>query len=165
MNVHFSTVAETAFKAALSNLAASVSVVTTLAGERPVGLTASSVTAFSAQPPCVAVNIHTGTMVGRAVGVGSALCINLLAQEQRGIASVFAGRTETINRFSTGQWRPMRSGAPALAGAVANIDCIVEDIVKRHTHAIVIARVIDIAASETDRPLLYWQREFTQLPA
>lgn len=165
MNMHFAPVADTAFKAAMSNLATAVSVVTTLSDGRPLGLTASSVTSFSTEPPCLAVNIHAETRTGQSLRVGSPLCINILAEGQGEFASVFAGRTDAngTDRFSLGQWHTVRSGAPALQGAIANIDCTVEDIIKRHTHAIVLARVVAIAPLNPGRPLLYWQREFRSL--
>lgn len=166
MNMHFAPVGEAGFKSAMANLAGAVSVVTTLSGTTPLGLTASSVTAFSAQPPCVAVNINAATRTGKALRVGSPLCVNLLGDDQGDLASVFAGQADPArDRFSAGRWHTMSSGAPALEHAIANIDCIVEDVIERHTHAIVLARVIAIASGSERLPLLYWQRRFRGLRA
>ena len=49
------------------------------------------------------------------------------------------------------------SGVPLLAGALAAIDCEVEDIVERHSHAIVIGRVLDLQLSPRTAALAYWQ--------
>ncbi len=46
------------------------------------------------------------------------------------------------------------SGALALKGALASIDCEVEEIIERHTHAIVIGRTLKIVTSEGE-PLVY----------
>ncbi|WMT89221.1 flavin reductase family protein [Pelagibacterium sp. H642] len=164
MNMHFMPVAEAGFKSAMANLAGAVSVVTTLSGSTRLGMTASSVTSFSAQPPCIAVNINMATRTGRAMRTGSPLCVNILGDQQDEIAAIFAWRADAAgDRFSAGRWHMMSSGAPALEDAIANIDCIVEDVIERHTHAIVLARVIAIASGSERRPLLYWQRGFHSL--
>ena len=43
------------------------------------------------------------------------------------------------------------SGVPLLVGALAAIDCEVEEIVERHSHAIVIGRVLDLQLSTAHR--------------
>ena len=55
------------------------------------------------------------------------------------------------------------SGVPLLAGALAAIDCEVEDIVERHSHAIVIGRVLDVAVSARTAALAYWQGRYVAI--
>jgi len=43
------------------------------------------------------------------------------------------------------------------------MDCAVEEIIERHTHAIVIGRVKDIAVSDGAGALVYWRGGFDQL--
>src|ERR1700737_4657995 len=52
---------------------------------------------------------------------------------------------------------PLFHRAPLLVGALAAIDCEVEDIVERHSHAIVIGRVNDMQVSPRSAALPYWQ--------
>ena len=52
---------------------------------------------------------------------------------------------------------------PLLAGALAAIDCEVEDIVERHSHAIVIGRVLDVAVSARTAALAYWQGRYVAI--
>jgi len=55
------------------------------------------------------------------------------------------------------------SGVPLLAGALAAIDCEVEDIVERHSHAIVIGRVLDVTVSARTAALAYWQGQYVAI--
>ncbi len=50
-----------------------------------------------------------------------------------------------------------------LAGALAAIDCEVEDIVERHSHAIVIGRVLDMQSSRRGAALAYWQGQYVAI--
>jgi len=52
---------------------------------------------------------------------------------------------------------------PLLADALAAIDCEVEDIVERHSHAIVIGRVLDVAVSARTAALAYWQGRYVAI--
>ena len=52
---------------------------------------------------------------------------------------------------------------PLLVGALAAIDCEVEDIVERHSHAIVIGRVLDLQLSSRTAALAYWQGQYVAI--
>jgi len=49
---------------------------------------------------------------------------------------------------------------PLLAGALAAIDCEVEDVVERHSHAIVIGRVLDVQTSSRAAALASFSRGY-----
>jgi len=49
-----------------------------------------------------------------------------------------------------------------LADALAAIDCAVEDIIERHSHAIVIGRVEAVRISSASA-LVYWHGDYAQL--
>ena len=55
------------------------------------------------------------------------------------------------------------SVACLLVGALAAIDCEVEDIVERHSHAIVIGRVLDMQLSSRTAALAYWQGQYVAI--
>jgi flavin reductase (DIM6/NTAB) family NADH-FMN oxidoreductase RutF len=55
------------------------------------------------------------------------------------------------------------SGVPLLVGALAAIDCEVEDINERHSHAIVIGRVLDLQLSARTAALAYWQGQYVAI--
>jgi flavin reductase (DIM6/NTAB) family NADH-FMN oxidoreductase RutF len=49
---------------------------------------------------------------------------------------------------------------PLLVGALAAIDCEAEDIIERHSHAVVIGRVRDLRLSSRTAALAYWQGQY-----
>ena len=49
------------------------------------------------------------------------------------------------------------SGAPLLRDSLAAFDCEVEDVIERHTHAIVIGRVRRVASRQQGGALVYWR--------
>ncbi len=52
---------------------------------------------------------------------------------------------------------------PLLVGALAAIDCEIEEILDRHSHAIIIGRVLDIQVSARTAALAYWQGEYVAI--
>jgi flavin reductase (DIM6/NTAB) family NADH-FMN oxidoreductase RutF len=52
---------------------------------------------------------------------------------------------------------------PLLVGALAAIDCEVEEIVERHSHAIMIGRVLDLQLSTRTAALAYWQGQYVAI--
>jgi flavin reductase (DIM6/NTAB) family NADH-FMN oxidoreductase RutF len=67
------------------------------------------------------------------------------------------------DRFAGAQWSTRASGAPLLVGALAAIDCEVEEIVERHSHAIIIGRVLDVAVSTRSAALAYWHGQYVAI--
>ena len=55
------------------------------------------------------------------------------------------------------------TGAPILADALASLDCRVEEIVERHTHAIVIGAVQKVRVGGKRSGLLHWRSRFETL--
>jgi flavin reductase (DIM6/NTAB) family NADH-FMN oxidoreductase RutF len=91
--------------------------------------------------------------------------VNILAAGQLDIAERFTGKdgVKGADRFKGAEWITRASGVPLLAGAFAAVDCEVEDIVERHSHAIVIGRVLDIQLSAPTAALAYWQGQYVAI--
>ena len=73
------------------------------------------------------------------------------------------GGLKGAERFAGAQWITRRSGVPLLVGAPAAIDCAVEETLERHSHAIVIGRVLDVHASGKTAALAYWQGRYVAM--
>lgn len=151
-----------AFRGVFSNLAGAVSVLSVGQGDERTGLTATSVSAFSAEPPTVSIHVNTSSSSWQAIQKHERFCINVLAAGQEVVADNFAGRggIKGPERYADGDWIELESGAPVLEGAVANIDCILDEAIVRHSHAIVIGRIVALRSRHDIEPLLYWRRDF-----
>jgi flavin reductase (DIM6/NTAB) family NADH-FMN oxidoreductase RutF len=55
------------------------------------------------------------------------------------------------------------TGAPLLGDALAGIDCRVEDIVERHTHAIIIGAAVAVRRGDHGPALAHWRSRFETL--
>ena len=91
--------------------------------------------------------------------------VNVLSASHRELAHRFAGRTgaEGAARYEGGHWIALRTGAPLLSDALAAFDCAVEEIIERHSHAIIIGRVEAVRRSGGGGALVYWRGDYDQL--
>jgi flavin reductase (DIM6/NTAB) family NADH-FMN oxidoreductase RutF len=91
---------------------------------------------------------------------------NVLGDDQEHVAKTFAGLVPELrdDRFACGTWRRLTTGAPALAGALANFDCRIASTHDYGTHRILIGEVVDLAGGAGD-PLLFVDRTFRRLAA
>lgn len=154
-----------AFRLAMRELASGVAVVTTGRGEARFGCTATSLCSLSLDPPSLIVCIARDSSTLAALRVACAFGVNILGRAHEDLADRFAGRTgvKGAARFATAEWMTLATGAPLLRGALACIDCVVEEVLERHTHAIVIGRVAGVHRGGGDPALTHWRGQFRPL--
>jgi len=149
----------------MRNLASGVCLIAHGAEGTRVGMTATAVTSLSTEPPSlvVCINKTASSFVGLVAGV--AFSVNVLGAHQEEYADRFAGRTGLKGeaRFTEGPWLTSPRGAPWLADSLATFECAVEDIVERHTHAIVVARVTGAASRRQGSALVHWRGAYDAL--
>jgi flavin reductase (NADH) len=130
---------------------------------RPHGLTCTSLTSVSMQPPTLLVCLdqHSGTLA--AVSDHGAFAVNLLHDRARRTAELFASRTP--DRFGQVSWHASDTvGAPWLtADAFAVAECRVMRMVPVADHVVIMGEVVRTVQSG-GLPLLYGLRRFTSWP-
>ncbi len=155
----------TAFKAAMRQLAATVTIVSNRdpeTGQRS-GMTATAVTSLSADPPALLVCVNRSASMHASLAIGSLFCVNVLGEPHAELAMSFGGRTEPEFRFEAGEWSEDASEIPYLADAVATVFCQVDQLVDYATHSIVIGRVDRARVHQTHRSLVYGNGRFALL--
>jgi flavin reductase (DIM6/NTAB) family NADH-FMN oxidoreductase RutF len=137
-------------KRALRSLGGGVSVITAGRGEDRTGATVTSATGLSMDPPTMIVNINKSSSTWPAIERHGHYCVNILAVGQQEIANRFAGigGVKGTARYEGAEWTTLVSGAPVLANALAAIDCEVEEIIERHSHAIILGRAVAVLSGE-----------------
>ena len=137
----------------MRHLTGGVSVITAGRGKDITGMTVTSVSSLSVDPPTLIVSINREASSWPLLKRHGFFGVNILTADQLDIAERFTGKggLKGADRFAGAQWTTRVSGVPLLVGALAAIDCEVEDIVERHSHAIVIGRVLDIRLSRVPR--------------
>ncbi|HUN97664.1 MAG TPA: flavin reductase family protein [Bradyrhizobium sp.] len=150
------------FRGAMRHLAGGVSVITAGRGREITGMTVTSVSSLSVDPPTLIVSVNRDASSWPLLKRHGFFGINILAADQLEIAERFSGKggLKGAARFAGAQWVTRSSGVPLLAGALAAIDCAVEETIERHSHAIVIGRALDIQSSGQTAALAYWQGRY-----
>ena len=153
------------FRGAMRQLTGGVSVITAGRGKDISGMTATSVSSLSVDPPTLIVSVNRGASCWPLLQRYGFFGVNILTSDQIDIAERFAGKDglKGAARFAGAEWTTRASGVPLLSGALAAIDCEVEEIIERHSHAIVIGRVLDLQLSTRTAALAYWQGQYVAI--
>jgi flavin reductase (DIM6/NTAB) family NADH-FMN oxidoreductase RutF len=153
------------FRGAMRQLTGGVSVITAGRAKDISGMTVTSVSSLSIDPPTLIVSVNRGASSWPLLKRYGSFGVNILTSDQIDIAERFAGKDglKGAERFAGAEWTTRTSGVPLLVGALAAIDCEVEEIVERHSHAIVIGRVLDLQLSTRTAALAYWQGQYVAI--
>jgi flavin reductase (DIM6/NTAB) family NADH-FMN oxidoreductase RutF len=153
------------FRSAMRHLASGVSVITTGQGEQRTGMTATSVSSLSMEPPSLIVCIDRTSTTLRAMRENRTFGVNFLTSRHRDVANRFAGRDGISGaaRYHGSEWITLVTGAPLLADALAAIDCTIDTIMEWSTHAVVVGRVEAIHQPGGAHALVHWRRGYLDL--
>ncbi len=154
-----------AFRFAMREFASGVAIVTCGEGESRAGCTVTALASLSLAPPSLVVCISRTAATLARLRESGAFGVNVLGGRHASLAERFSGRggVSGATRFSRGEWVTLVTGAPLLRDALAGIDCRVEDIVERHTHAIVIGVVAGVRRGDGGPALAHWRSRFETL--
>jgi len=150
------------FRGAMRHLTGGVSIITAGRGREVSGMTVTSVTSLSVDPPTLIVSINRDASSFPLLKRTGAFGVNILNADQIEIAERFAGkgRLKGVDRFIGAEWFAAVSGVPLLVDALAALDCEVEEIIERHSHGIVVGRVRQIRSSTREAALAYWHGDY-----
>jgi flavin reductase (DIM6/NTAB) family NADH-FMN oxidoreductase RutF len=153
------------FRGAMRQLTGGVSVITVGRASDITGMTVTSVSSLSVDPPTLIVSINREASSWPLLRRYGFFGVNILTADQLDVAERFAGKggLKGADRFTGTQWTTRVSGVPLMTAALAAIDCEVEEIVERHSHAIVIGRVLDLQLSPRTAALAYWQGQYVAI--
>jgi flavin reductase len=151
------------FRLGMRRLASSVCLITTNHADQRHGLVATSVSSLAAEPPSLIACVHRSASTHDPIRQSGCFCVNLLGVHQEDLATLFSDPSRRGERFHSGSWTTLATGAPVLADAVAAFDCRLERVVEHATHAILIAAVLDIRLDGPCDPLIHAERRFTRL--
>lgn len=144
------------FIRAMRRVSTSVTVVTTDGPAGRHGATVSAFSSVSAEPPMVLVCLNRASQIASKVERNGIFCVNVLRQEQAGIADRFAGRHDgqIADRFEGIELMEGERLAPIIAGANAFL-CQVAQSIDVGTHLVVMGQVKKVV-DKADAPLTYF---------
>lgn len=149
-----------AYRDAMARVPSAVAVVAVSVEGGFRGLTASSLTSVSVEPPLLLVCLDSLSATRDAVEARGSFSLSLLRRDQEFVAERFAGRAPLVDPL----WKEVPhhltgSGLPVVDGAVAWFECSLESLTPAGDHEIALGRVLD-AGSRAGSPLLLWERGF-----
>ncbi len=149
------------FRHTMSQLATGVTIVTAkVARGRALGLTASSVTSLSLEPPMLLVCIGRDAVIHDAILEAEHFGVNVLAAGQRELARRFADREREY--LEDGEYVLSPNGVPLLPGSLARIECRRRSRHEGGDHTIVTG-VLDWSETGEGRPLCYVRGGYAEL--
>lgn len=159
------TVEASEFKNALQLWASGVTVVTTQSERFGLqGMTATSFSSVSLDPPQVLVCINERADTGEGIEESQHFAVNILTSGQEQVSNEFAGKASQEDRFRNVSWSQGKEGMPLLDDSLASLECRVLQKVKAGTHWVIVGEVNNVVCREGD-PLLYFSTAYRKLTA
>jgi flavin reductase (DIM6/NTAB) family NADH-FMN oxidoreductase RutF len=149
------------FRQAMRRLTSAVSVISTTHDDMRHGITVTSVTSVSMNPPSLLFCVNRASRLHDPLICAGRFCVNILHAHQIDIADAFSGRVAGEDRFLVGEWASGGDELPYLIPAQANIFCETDAISSYGTHSIVIGKVRQVAVRGQVAPLLYQDGNYT----
>jgi flavin reductase (DIM6/NTAB) family NADH-FMN oxidoreductase RutF len=151
-------------RGAMRLLPTGVTVVTSGREERAEGMTANALISVSLDPLLFLVSVHKGARLNPRIREEGYFAVNILADDQEGLSRLFASPErssglQAIHSLSGGYGS---TGAPLAAGALAAIECELEEIYAGGDHDLFLGRVVAIRMGDTRKaPLVYHEGGYT----
>jgi len=149
---------------AMRSWATGVTVVSAQHNGRRHGMTVSSFTSVSLDPPLVLVSLEQVTKTHKLVMQAAHFGVTILDQTQKDISDRFAGRiSEYSDRFGSLETFSLVSSAPLLARGLAWFDCHVVATYKAGNHTVFIGEVLAVKSAAAGIPLIYFDQDYRSL--
>lgn len=154
------------FREVMRRWASGVTVVTCRDPERDGGvhgMTASSFTSVSLDPPLVLICIHRRAHSHTFILQQQAFGIHILSGERERLSDRCAGFLgEEGHRLDDLPHRTEKTGAPILEGALAWMDCLLRQVIDGGDHSIFVGEIV-AAGHAIGTPLLWFNRGYHRL--
>ena len=151
------------FKTLLRRWASGVAIVTTRAGERVAGMTATSFTSVSLEPPLVLVCADKKALTLPVLEDAGVFAVNVLAEDQHELSARFALSGNEALRFEGLVCRSGPTGSPWLPETLAVLDCRTVATHDAGDHVILVGEVEAAEWDERRAPLLYYDAAYRRL--
>jgi flavin reductase (DIM6/NTAB) family NADH-FMN oxidoreductase RutF len=133
------------------------------AGEQH-GMTVSSFTSVSLEPPLIIISLQDTTRTRELVYHAQAFGVTILAADQEVISNHFAGRNSgSENRMAEVETETLVTGAPLIKGGLAYIDCRVKQSIDVGPNTLFVGEVVAARTRRESQPLVYHDRQYRRL--
>jgi flavin reductase (DIM6/NTAB) family NADH-FMN oxidoreductase RutF len=126
----------------------------------PHGLTVSSFTSVSLDPPLILICLGHEAASLEAFRSAKYFGINVLGEDQRALSERFARKGH--DRFGGLDWLPGETGVPLLAGVLAHMECAVHQRIAAGDHDVFIGETLS-ARVHKGEPLIHFSSRYRRL--
>lgn len=150
------------FRDALGRFASGVCVATaTSNGDAPAGVTISSFTSVSLDPPLVLFCIGRRSTSFDVFFACGTFAINLLSSRQEELSELFA--SQRPDKFAGIAWHQGVNGCPLLPGCLGSLTCDTVAVHPAGDHVIVVGKVVRFTGATDEEPLLRFRGRYRRL--
>jgi len=149
---------------AMRHFPTGVTVVTSGREERTEGMTANALISVSLNPLLFLVSVHKDARLNPRIREVGYFAVNILAEDQEGLSMLFASpeRSSGLQAMRSLGGGYGSTGAPLAAGALAVIECELEETYAGGDHDLFLGRVVAIRMGDTRKgPLVYHEGGYT----
>ena len=158
---------ETSLREVMSRFATGV-LVLTVGGDRIHGMTANAFSSVSLDPPTVLCCVAHSAVMHRAMAEERRFAVSVMGADQEPLARYFADKERPLGpaQFDRVDWLPgPRTRAPLLTGALAWLECEVQDTYVSGDHSIFTGRVLSSLRGVDRDGLLFFRGRFSSGPS
>ena len=149
------------FRRACGRFATGVTIASVLDAQgSPRGLTVSSFTSVSLDPPLILICLGHRVSAIDAFRASPHFGINVLAEDQRDLAEHFIAKGQ--DRFDGLNWRRGKTGVPLLPNVLAAIECAVRQRIAAGDHDVFVGEMVG-ARVAAGAPLIHFASRFQRL--
>lgn len=153
-------------KQTMRRWASGVTVVTSSDGQERAGVTASSFTSISVDPPLILLSLQSFTPTLKMIEKTGIFAVSILTTKQANLSIQFAGFAklpEGADKFYQVDLKVAVTGAPIIAEAASWMDCKLASVYEAGLSRIVVGEVLATGQGEDVLPLVYLNRGYYDL--
>jgi 3-hydroxy-9,10-secoandrosta-1,3,5(10)-triene-9,17-dione monooxygenase reductase component len=155
------------FRDVLGVFATGVTVVTSMSGDKPVGMTCQSFSSVSLDPPLVMFCPAKTSRAWPLMRQAGFFCVNFLSADQQHISNGMASKG--TEKFQGVGWKPAATGAPLIDDVLGYVDCEIDRVHEAGDHYIFVGRVRELSLGDGSpegpasmTPLLFHRGAYTR---
>lgn len=162
MAIEDSQIRQEGLKAFMRMYPQGVTIITTKVDDKPHGMTVSSFTSVSMDPPLILFAIDKSSNTYRAFTQAQIFAVNMLSADQAQLSELFGGRINSQDRFANVELEEDPSGAPLIRDAPAHLICRRYKTCDAGDHDLILCEVLKVSIKSRDfMPLVYRNKRYT----
>lgn len=149
---------------AMRNWTTGVTIVTAEHEDNRHGMTVSSFTSLSLEPPLLSVSLYNTSRTHALVTAAGTFGVTVLAEDQEEISNTFAGRIpDEGDRFADCEVTYLDSKIPFIKGGLSFFECKVRQTIPMGTNTLFVGEIVATKAVQGGKPLLYFDQKYQKL--